>query len=172
MKQINSEDPVLHWEYVNVKDKIVLDLGCGDFGNAGNLPYSTSLEYFLIKEAAFVLGVDMLTSDINVIKSFESKYSNFSAINAMVHSPEQIKDLIVNNNIQIVKCDIEGSEAALFDLDDEFFVLIEEYYIETHTPDLYNRCILKLTNCGYDIYEQISLAQTGDVCKVIFAKRK
>jgi len=172
MKKVNSEDPKYHWEFVNVKSKRVLDLGCGDFGSVGHLPYTTTLEHFLIKEAAFVLGVDANSSDLNAIKSLKDKYSNFDIIESMISSPNQIKDLIINNNIQILKSDIEGAESYLFDLDDETFSLIEEHYIETHNDNLYNQCITKLTNCGYDIYEQISLVQTGEVCKVVFAKKK
>jgi len=172
MKKVNSEDPNYHWEYVNVKNKRVLDLGCGDFGGVGKLPYTTTLEYFLIKEASFVLGVDVNISDLEAIKSLETKYPNFSIINNMISSPDQIKDLIINNNIQILKSDIEGHEINIFNLDNETFSLIEEYYIETHSDELYNQCINKLTNCGYDIYDQISLTQTNEVCKVIFARKK
>lgn len=172
MKKVNSEDPNHHWEFVNVKNKRVLDLGCGDFGGVGHLPYTTTLEYFLIKEAAFVLGVDANSSDLNAIKQLENRYSNFNVIESLVSSPDQIKDLIINNNIQILKSDIEGHEINLFNLDNETFTLIEEYYIETHSDDLYNQCINKLTNCGYDIYNQIALVQTNEVCKVIFARKK
>lgn len=172
MKKVNSEDPKYHWEFVNVKNKRVLDLGCGDFGGVGHLPYTTTLEHFLIKEAAFVLGVDANTSDLNAIRLLEAKYPNFSVIESMVSSPDQIRDLITNNNIQILKSDIEGHETNIFNLDDETFTLIEEYYIETHSDDLYNQCVNKLTSCGYVIYEQISLAQTNDICKVVFARKK
>jgi hypothetical protein len=30
-KEVSVENPDQHWEYVNVKNKRVLDLGCGDF---------------------------------------------------------------------------------------------------------------------------------------------
>jgi len=172
MRKVNSEDPNYHWEFVNVKNKRVLDLGCGDFGGVGKLPYTTTLEYFLIKEASFVLGVDVDISDLESIKLLETKYPNFNIICSMISSPDQIKYLITNYDIQILKSDIEGHEVNIFNLDDETFTLIEEYYIETHSDELYNQCIDKLTNCGYEIYDQISLVQTNELCKVIFARKK
>lgn len=171
MKKVNSEDPNYHWEFVNVKGKKVLDLGCGDFGNAGKLPYPTTLEYFLMKEAAFVLGVDANSSDLEAIRSLKDRYQNFDIIESTISSSDQIRDLIINNGIQVLKSDIEGAESHLFDLDDETFSLVEEHYIETHNDGLYNQCINKLTNCGYNIYDQIALVQTNEVCKVIFARK-
>ena len=170
VKEISVENPDQHWEYVNVKDKRVLDLGCGDFGNATILPYPSTFEYFLEKEASFVVGVDLNNIDIeNLLQKVE--VSKVKTVTMSINDPQQIINLIEENKINIVKCDIEGAESFLFDVPEEDFKRVDEYYIETHNEDLHKRCISKLTECGYDIYAEIILMHTGAACKVLFAKR-
>ena len=170
VKEISVENPDQHWEYVNVKDKRVLDLGCGDFGNATILPYPSTLEYFLEKEASFVVGVDFNNIDIeNLLQKVE--VDRVKTVTMSINDPQQIINLIEENSINIVKCDIEGAESFLFDVPEEDFKKVDEYYIETHNEDLYKRCISKLIECGYDTYAEIILMHTGAACKVLFAKR-
>jgi hypothetical protein len=88
-----------------------------------------------------------------------------------IENSESIKKLVKEYSIDIVKCDIEGSETALFDMSMEDFREIEEYYVETHNDDLYNRCVSKFNEYNYLIYEEIDLVHTNGLCKVIFAKR-
>ncbi len=170
VKEISVENPDQHWEYVNVKDKRVLDLGCGDFGRATILPYPSTFEYFLEKEASFVVGVDADNIDIeNLLQKVEA--NKVKTATMCIDDSQQIINLIEENNINIVKCDIEGAESFLFDVPEETFRKVEEYYIETHSEGLHERCISKLTECGYNIYAEVILMHTGALCKVLFAKR-
>lgn len=172
MRNTDQEDPNIHWDNTNVKGRIVLDLGCGDFGNATTLSYPTTFEYFLNKEAKLVIGVDSNVSDISNLQAKDIPFERCIIINDNIDSSNKILNLIKEHNVEIIKSDIEGGEQFLFDIDDNDFCLIDEYYIETHGDLLYNRCLKKLTRCGYDIYDQLSLDQTEGYSKVIFAKRK
>jgi hypothetical protein len=167
--RVNVENPEFHWEFINVKGKRVLDLGCGDFGNAVNLPYITTAEYFLDNGASYVLGVDLDAGDISRINNHLG--SKLELRNENITSPDQIKNLIIENQIQIVKSDIEGGEIHLLEMSDEDFSQIEEYYIETHNTSLESGFVDKLTRCGYIITDMIILSHTNDVCKVFFAKK-
>jgi hypothetical protein len=169
--EVSSEDPILHWEFVNVAGKRVLDLGCGDFGRYGSLPYMSSLEFFLSKGAEYVVGVDQNTSDINKILNTVS-YKNYKTIEMSITNSLDIFDLVKNENIKILKSDIEGGEIHLFNAADEDFCSIDEYYIETHGEILHQEGIEKLKNCGYEIYCVMNLTHSGNTSKVIFAKKK
>ena len=170
LKEVSVENPDQPWEYVNVKGKRVLDLGCGDFGNTTTLPYPSTFEYFLENDASFVVGVDSNDIDIeNLINKVD--LNKVKTVTMSIDNPQQIINLIEENSINIVKCDIEGAESTLFDVPEENFKKVEEYYIETHSEDLHARCVSKLTECGYNIYAEIILSHTGGACKVLFAKR-
>jgi hypothetical protein len=171
MKEVSSEDPNHHWKYVNVSGKRVLDLGCGDHGNATTLPYPTTLEYFLERGASFVVGIDLDGEDVRALRA-KAPSGRAHIEHITVDSAESITRLIAGYNIDIVKCDIEGGEVHLLSLDEVTFRSAEQYYIETHGPELYSQCIAKLAECAYTIYEQINLVHTEDWCKVIFAARK
>ena len=69
MKEVTSEDPQHHWKYINVRGKRVLDLGCGNHGNATTLPYPTTLEYFLEQGASFVVGIDLDGGDVRALQN-------------------------------------------------------------------------------------------------------
>ena len=172
MRKTNQEDPNQHWDNVNVKDRVVLDLGCGDFGNATSFKYPTTLEYFLNKEAKFVVGVDSDLSDVTMLLSKQLPQEKHIIINDTIDSSDKILSLVKQYNIEIIKSDIEGGERFLFDLNDDDFCLIDEYYIETHGTLLYNECLKKLNYCGYDIYDQLNLSHTEGSSKVIFARKK
>ena len=167
--KIDVEEPHIHWEHINVQNKRVLDLGCGDFGRAMDLPYPTTAEYFIQEGASYVLGIDGNSGDIgqllkNTGDKLEVRY-------LMINSPNQIFELITNNQIQIVKSDIEGAEEHLLTMDDADFSLVEEYYIETHSDVLETGFLEKFARCGYNVYHKIILIHTHDRCKVLFARK-
>jgi len=167
--KIDTENPEKHWEFINVQGKRVLDLGCGDFGNATNLSYPTTAEYFLNKGASYVLGVDLNYNDISKINE---RLGNVLELKIdTITSSDQIRRFITENQIQIVKSDIEGAEIHLLEMSDEDFSQIEEYYIETHNTSLENSLQDKLTRCKYIITNIVVLSHTNDVCKVFFAKK-
>lgn len=169
---VDSEEPHIHWQSVYVSGKRVLDLGCGDFGRVDSLPYPSTLEYFLSLGADYVVGVDSSYHDINNINFNLKEYQDkFSIKNQFISSMDMIVDMIRENDIHIIKSDIEGGEIHLLSIPDETFSQIEEYYIETHGEQLYNMTVDKLVRCGYEIYDKIDLIHTNGECKVIFARK-
>jgi hypothetical protein len=169
---VNSEEPHLHWESVFVKGKRVLDLGCGDFGRIAGLTYPSTLEYFLGLGAIYVIGVDGSNQDVETMKSNMNDYLDmFSIENTLISNVDTMIKLIEENDIDIIKSDIEGGELHLLSVPDEIFSKIEQYYIETHGDELYKMAIDKLTTCGYEIYDKIDLTHTNGECKVIFARK-
>jgi SAM-dependent methyltransferase len=171
-RDIRSEEPHIHWEYVSVENKIVLDLGCGDFGNLSVLSYPSTLEYFLQLGCKYVIGVDLSEYDVNKLKSIEYAHGDsFKLLCEEITSPDRISELIQHYKVDVVKSDIEGGEVHLFNVPDKIFSTVEEYYIETHGSNLYDMAIEKLNRCGYVIYEKINLVH-AQPSKVIFARKK
>lgn len=168
---INSEEPHLHWGNINVSGKRVLDLGCGDFGNVSSLEYPSTLEYFLEMGAAYVIGVDLNIPDLQSISNIQHDKNKFEIQEKGISSSEDVLELIKSYNVDIVKCDIEGSEIHLLNIPDEIFSSISQYYIETHGDELYRATEEKLLKCGYDVYNRIDLTHTNGNCKVLFAKK-
>ena len=174
MKEVNNENPNEHWQFVDVIDKTILDLGCGRWESVeyrdSNWP--TTPEFWIQKGANKVIGVD---SDQNEIDWFMKKHINNICFNfkcMMINSPQDLLNLINEYTPEIIKCDIEGGEIHFVNLNNDIVKQIQQYYIETHSDELYNKCISKLEECDYDIYEKIDLTHTNGICKVLFAKRK
>ena len=93
MKHITSEEPDNHWGFINFKDKIVLDLGCGKFHST-----ISTYDWFLQNGAKQVIGVDLgneTSEDINFIYS-----------GGEVNSKERLLKLINEYNPEIIKSDI------------------------------------------------------------------
>lgn len=166
MDVIINEHPTNSWpeKYINVKNKIVLDIGCGFFGkiikfNEGNIELentklsnmiSTS-EWFLNLGAKKVIGLDMNESDIkHLIKKLE-KTEKTLFFNDTINSAEQLEKLITNYNVEILKIDIEGGEVHLLDVNNDIFSSVEEYYVETHNPKIHSDFIKKFNDCHYNI---------------------
>jgi hypothetical protein len=100
MKLINTEEPDIHWGFLDITDKVVLDLGCGQFYSS-----ISTAEWFLNKGASKVVGVDLL--DINLDNE------RFTMIVENIKSTEQIQNLLDVHHPTLIKCDIEGSEVYL-----------------------------------------------------------
>lgn len=174
MKKVNNENPNEHWEFINVNGKTVLDLGCGRWEHVEyrDTNWPTTPEYWTQKGANQVIGID---ADQNEIDWFLKMYKNeigYTFNCMIINSPDDFYHLINQYKPNVIKCDIEGGEIHLINLDNETFKLVDEYYIETHGQELYLNCISKLFECDYEIYEEIDLIHTNGNCKVLFAKKK
>ena len=58
MKNINSEHPYEHWSFLDVKDKVVLDMGCSFYDATYNPGMLSSAEWFVETGAINVIGFD------------------------------------------------------------------------------------------------------------------
>jgi len=185
-----NEIPVNAWpeDCVNVKDQVILDLGCGFFGETesfkrGTGPRQTHLnwyaviweemistsEHWLNLGAKKVIGVDMNKDDVDHLNKTLGARGGFF-LNYQLNSPEEIKNLITTYNIDILKADIEGAENLIFSMSDEDFKLVKEYYVECHSQGLINMMIDKLKACGYSIRNTLRV-NSDDGPYVIFAYR-
>lgn len=171
MIEFTDDNPKFHYpeNLINVEGKMVLDMGCGNLGQLDNLLYYSTSEHFINSKAKGVIGIDVDSNDINYLNG--KNIINCTFINIGVESAEQIKSLIKEYNIDIIKSDCEGGEIYLLEFSDEEFKKIQEYYIETHTPDLYNRFLSKFEKCEYKIREILNFTPCGGEIKVIFAHK-
>ncbi len=184
-----NEIPINAWpeDCVNVKGKNILDLGCGFFGETqsfkrGTGPRQTHLnwyaviweemistsEHWLNLGANKVVGVDMNKDDIDHLNKTLGGRNGSIFLNQTLSSSNQIKNLIKDHSIDILKADIEGHEDLIFNMSDEDFKLVSEYYVECHSNSLINSMINKLKSCNYSIRNTLRV-NSDDGPYVIFA---
>lgn len=159
MKRIISEEPDLHWGFLDFKDKIVLDLGCGKF-------YSklSTAEWFLQNGALKVIGIDLGTEIID-----DDKFI-YHTLN--IDSTQKIKGLIETYKPHIIKADIEGAEKYFDDLKLDELGRVNEIAVEYHSHNLKLGFELKLLEWGFNIIDIYGLFDE-DIHRVgvIHAKR-
>jgi SAM-dependent methyltransferase len=100
MNRITTEEPNVHWEFLDIKGKRVLDLGCGKFWSS-----ISTAEWMINCGARIVIGIDL--SDIGL------NSNKFTMIVEQIRSKEQLENLFVTYLPEVIKCDIEGAEIYL-----------------------------------------------------------
>ena len=115
--KIVSEEPSIHWWFLNVKDKIVLDLGCGLFCSRVSTP-----DYFIENNAKKVIGVDLGGGNFN-----------FTYHQMRVDSTEKLQFLLDKYKPEVIKCDIEGAEVYFDGILD---IVADQFAVEYHDNDL------------------------------------
>jgi len=165
-KYIESEHPDHHWDLLEVKDQIVADLGCGF--HLMESSWDTTPGYFLKKGAKKIIGVDPEGNDIQHFKN-TYPYSDFYC--DLINSTEKIEHYIINNNVSSLKMDIEGSESLFLDSTSNFDSL-KYVAIETHSKELLNLFIVKLTNLNFKIDTICTFyPRVYNICNLIYAHR-
>lgn len=142
MIHITSEEPSNHWGFIDFKDKIVLDLGCGKFHSS-----ISTYDWFLQNGAKQVIGVDLGNET--------SEYLNFTYSAGGIDSKERLLNLLNEYNPEIIKSDIEGAEIHFKDINNLHSV--KEFAIEYHSADLKNMLLDKFATWGFDHIEEIQL---------------
>lgn len=143
---INTESPNEHWGFLPVKDKVVLDLGCGI-----NSEFTPTPWYFLQEQGAKkVIGVD---SDNNSYQWFKKNFNvqNFIPFMDMVDRIEKFEFYFGYFKPQIVKMDVEGSEILLNALKPELLEGIEHIGIEYHNLSCKISCERLFKDNGYKV---------------------
>ena len=140
MKKIISEEPDLHWGFLDFKDKIVLDLGCGKF-------YSklSTAEWFVQNGASKVIGIDLGTEIID-----DDKFI-YHTLN--IDSTQKIKGLIETYKPHIIKADIEGAEKYFDHIKSDELGRVDEIAVEYHSNNLKLGFELKLLEWGFNIID-------------------
>jgi|688.fasta_scaffold769281_2 hypothetical protein len=160
-----SEAPEDHYANVTAMGHTVLDLGAGDFGMLGELPYPSTVEYWYMQGADKVIAVDRDASDLSNVSSYKNIAMN-------VDTPWMLEWLYLKYQPTFVKVDIEGAEIHLMGVDEEIFIMPNVYAIETHNHYLYDTLYNRLHDCNYNIHTTILLKHTPEQCKVILAERE
>lgn len=118
---INSEEPHIHWGFLQPRNKVILDLGCTQFFLANK----STPEWFIEQGARYVFGVD------GQREKFE--HPRFTMDVKMIDSEEKLKHLIIATNPDIIKADIEGAEKYFKCM--MFLPGVSEVAIEYHDPE-------------------------------------
>ena len=124
---IHSENPREHWEYLNCKDRVILDLGCGFWTEAERNLGDGTAKYFIGQNPKQYIGVDYNGVDI---KRLSAEFPQGIFYEKSIKGEADILELINAHKPQVVKCDIEGMETALFGLQEKYS--IEQIAIESH----------------------------------------
>jgi len=121
MRYFNEDDPIYHYpaDCINVEDKVVLDLGCGNIGQLSTLTFQSTPEYFLSHGAKKVIGVELDLDDIAYLRGKVPEQQGFFLDSMLL--VDDIAKLITDHNVQVIKCDNEGGEGELFVLDNSTF---------------------------------------------------
>lgn len=147
---IISELSEHHWEPFDVRDRIVLDLGCGR--NWTKLPEHSSSFYFGISGANKVIGVDALQSEIDFLESFNTEKDKYLFICQRIESTSEIREMIKKFNISSLKSDIEGYEIVFYDMTFEDMKNIDTLAIEYHSNNILKKITAKIKEWGFNIH--------------------
>jgi len=142
MRYIRNEEPIEHWGYLDIKDKVILDLGCGKF----QASISTA-EWFIQNGASKVIGVDL---EPTFISHPQLVYHSME-----INSPNNLIGLISEYNPDIIKADIEGAEEHFEPL--ENILNVKQFVIEYHSSALKQLILRKLNEWGFNDIEEIQL---------------
>lgn len=126
MKGITGEYPSKHWYFLDIKDKTVMDLGCGKW-----MSDISTAEWFLNEGAKQVIGIDL--SDMNI------NDGRFIMEIQRIQSAEQLYELIDKYKPEIIKCDIEGAESYFNDIK-EISEEVKQFAVEYHNADTKKIC--------------------------------
>jgi len=165
--KIKSENPEDHWGFLNVKNKTVVDFGCGRTWNQN----PTTPEFFLQKEAKKVIAIEMWPNEIEWFKE-NVKNENLILITDQIDSGEKIKKYIVEYKPEVIKCDIEGAEKYLYELSNEIFNPVQEMAIEYHDEEIKSKIISECIKWGFNYISLFSINGFDfDKQGVIFIKK-
>ena len=144
---ITNEDPIVHWPDINVKNKNVLDLGCGRW-DATEQSKTTPI-YFLDQGAKNVIGIDSSSAEVEYYQSLNLSNAKFFA--ESIQNSLLLKKIINENDINVIKSDIEGAEIIFLDFTQDDLKNVSSLYIEYHGHHIKNLLIPKIKNLGFII---------------------
>lgn len=141
---IEDENPINHWGFLPIENKIVLDLGCGL-----NSQFEPTPWYFLQnRKAKKVYGVD---PDLNSYNWYKQNYNvqNFIPFMDYVDRLEKIEWYIENSKASVIKMDIEGSEVMMHALNPKYLKNVDDIAIEYHNFPCLVSCERLLEDNGF-----------------------
>ncbi len=169
---ITSEDSSVHWKYLDVKDKIVLDLGCG-LWEVSDLREASPV-YFKNKEAKKIIGVDPNEKDISTLKNYFSEHfpgDGSEFLVKLIATTDDLTELIAKYQIESLKCDIEGFEKVMFSIDKSQIKSIVNISVEYHDRQLFLGLLKTLNNWGFKIINHSLFTYASQKMGVLTAER-
>ena len=147
---IISERSQDHWPYFNVKEKNVLDLGCGRHQTYQKEDHSPC--YFLDQGATKVIAVDASREEVNYyISIYGTENPKFYIECVEISNATQVLDYINTHEITALKCDIEGYETALYDITKDQMGNITDIAVEYHDNDRRENILRKYNEWGFEL---------------------
>ena len=145
--KIESEDPVVHWPNIKVQGKNVLDLGCGRWDETDQSKMTPI--YFLNQGAKSLIGVDSSVDEVKYFRSLNLPSASFFAEN--IKDVSLVRLIIQQNNINVIKSDIEGRELLFLDLTKDDVRDVSSLYIEYHGHGVRQLLEPKIIDLGFTI---------------------
>jgi len=169
---ITSEDSSVHWKYLDVAGKTVLDLGCGlwEVKNIGE----ASPVYFKNKGAEKIIGVDMNEKDISVLKKYFDEQFPGDGSEFLVKSittANDLTELITQYQVESIKCDIEGFEKVMFKIEKSLIKNIANISVEYHSRQLLLGLLQTIKKWGFTIIDHSNFTYAPQTMGVITAQR-
>lgn len=166
---IHTENSTVHWKYFNVKDKNVLDLGCGlwDVRDVNEM----SPFYFYKQGAKTVIGIDTLDSDINFLNENNLDKDRITFIKDFISTDQQVKDLIKTHNINSIKSDIEKSETLFYNFTADDFKSIDTFALEYHGSDIKQGFLSRYKDWGFKLIAHGTLTMGEEEYGVLFFEK-
>lgn len=168
---LQSEDASEHWKFFDVKDHVVLDLGCGRW-------YTEKFEefgpiYFRNQGAKLVVGIDSSKDEIDYFQESVNGDPHYIFECMEIKTSHDILNLLQRYpTISALKCDIEGHERVLLELHSDDLQNITELAIEYHSKELNTAFVDKVKEWGFDIKLNASMTTNEDRIGVLFCSRK
>jgi hypothetical protein len=171
-KEVNNENPNEHWEFIECKNVIAVDLGCGRWEHTEyrDPSWPTTPEFLIQRGASHVYAFDIDQDEIKWYNANVTPNMNVTPINMRINSVDDIRHIYNTYKPKTIKCDIEGAEYSFLELTDEEFCSVDFYAIETHSDDLFSRFNQQFEKLNYKIIAHIDLVHARPM-KVIFAKK-
>ena len=160
---IHLEKPEEHWAHIDCRDKTILDLGCGFWTQQERDSGDGTARYFIGQNPRQYIGVDANSNDI---ARLSAEFPSGIFIEKHISSRDDILSLLNQFNPEVIKCDIEGGECALFEITG--LGSLKEIAIETHNgTDIF--CAEWMRKAGLNHW-RTDLASFCPDIKIIYAK--
>jgi hypothetical protein len=174
VEQVDSEQPSLHWKYIECNGKVAVDFGCGRWEHIEfrDPSWPTTPEYLAQLGASKVYAFDIDQNEINwYIENVTPTYPQITPICSDINSVDVVRGIYNQYKPDVIKCDIEHNERFILELSDEEFSIPSFYALETHTDNLYQAFFDRFNDLNYEVISTIDLVHAPPM-KVIFAKKK
>jgi len=167
---ITDEDSSIHWKFFDVKDRAVLDLGCGRWYTEVFEEFSPV--YFERQGATRVIGIDSNEQEIEFYVNALKNNDKFVFETVNIQTTQDIIDLLNKYpEVTALKCDIEGFESTLLDLTSDQLKHIDELAIEVHSKELNDLFRNKIQEWGFTLKLYASITHNLDRLGVLFCTR-